>query len=190
MLSILVPCHKEENIVKFLVELEEQCPGAEIIVANDRYGKGKGWAMREALSQAKGDFIAFIDGDGDIHPKMLWRLLPFVAQYDVVVGKKQGQALLSRRIITLLSRIYIRMIFGIKVDSQTGIKVFKRGVMPEWRTDSFAFDIEILYNLRHLPMAEVPVEAYISDKMRFHAIWVTFIESLKIRLGKQPGTLR
>jgi glycosyltransferase involved in cell wall biosynthesis len=167
-----------------IIETEMQFPGAQIIIANDRYRKGKGWAVREALKQATGDFICFIDGDMDIHPRMIWRLLTFIDDYDIIVGTKKINGLLSRRILTFLSRIYIKILFNIDVETQTGIKIFKREALLPWKTDSFAFDIEILRNAKKqgFRMIEVPVETNITRKAKFKSIWKCLVDSFKIFL--------
>ncbi len=185
MLSILIPNHNEDKIHEFVNEVEltmlDKC---EIIIARDQEGKGKGWAIREALSEAKGDLIAFIDGDGDIEPRMLWRLFPFLIDFDVVVGsKRMTNAPLQRKIITHLSRIYIKLMFGISVETQTGIKLFHRSALRDWKSDSFAFDFEILWDCqkRGLRMIEIPIEAEIKEKMSRRALWRTLIESLRLK---------
>lgn len=181
-LSILLPSKNEPRILETLIEIDKHFPNAQVVIANDRYGKGKGWAMREALHEANGDIIAFIDGDMDIHPKMLWRLFPFLDDYDIVVGRKQVRGLLSRRILTRLSRLYIRFLFGLGIDTQTGIKLFRRNALYHWETTSFAFDIEILYNAKRMgySIIEVPVEANIEKRMKIKSIIKCFTESLKI----------
>ncbi len=156
----------------------------EIIIASDPEGRGKGWAIREALKEAKGDLIAFIDGDGDIEPRMLWRLFPFLVDFDVVVGsKRMTNAPLQRKIITHLSRLYIKIMFGISVETQTGIKLFHRSALTDWQSNSFAFDFEILAKCqkRGLRMIEIPIEAEIKEKMSRRALWRTLIESLRLK---------
>jgi len=182
MLSILIPSKEEPNILKMLADIDAHFPTAQVIVANDRYGKGKGWAVREALKEATGEYVVFIDGDGDIEAKMIWRLLAVIENYEIVVGKKKITGLWSRRIITFLSRIYIRLLFGVKVDTQTGIKMFRRHLIPEWRCNSFAFDIEILNKCKHRRIVEVPIEANIRKKTNLKAVWACFVESVKLLL--------
>lgn len=184
MLSILLPNQNEKRIEAFIAELERNFTNIEIIIAVDRYGKGKGWAMREALTQAKGEHIAFLDGDGDIPPKMLKRLLPFLEDYDVVVGSKRiANAPLHRKILTHLSRLYIRIVFGIAQDTQTGIKLFRCEVLTDWKTDGFLFDVEILAKARKrgYSIIEIPIEAEITSSMSWRTVWRTFVESVKIR---------
>ena len=182
MISILIPSNNEENIVKMLMETELFFPQAQIIVSSDRKRRGKGWALRESLREADGDFIVLIDGDLDIHPRMINRLLPFLSDYDVVVGKKEIKGLFSRRILTCLSRIYIRIFFGLNIDTQTGVKVFRRDAIFQWQTDSFAFDIEMLFLAKHAGkrIIEVPVEANIKRKAKLSSVIKCFTESVKL----------
>lgn len=186
MMSILIPSHMEPKIHLMLEETEKCFPDAQIIVCNDRYGKGKGWALRQALQEAHGDIICFIDGDMDISARMINRLIPFLDDYDIVIGKKQIRRSLSRRILTRLSRFYIKTFFGLSCDTQTGIKLFKRYALLDWQSDSFIFDLEILSKARiaGLQIIEVPVEVTdhgaSSKPMKFKNIIRSFKESLKV----------
>lgn len=186
MLSIILPSHREPEIQKFVELVERHRPACcEIIVSSDRYGRGKGWAIREALTRAKGDAVAFLDGDGDIHPRMLFRLLPFLDDFDAVVGTKRiAHKHFSRRVITLLSRLYIRVMFGLNFDTQTGIKIFKRDYLIwGWKTDGFLFDVEVLYKVKKASgrIIEVPIEAEITERMSGRALWKTLVESLTLK---------
>ena len=184
MLSIILPSHREPDIRAFVEEVEKRIPVFEIIVSEDRYGKGKGWAVREALRVSKGSEIAFLDGDGDISPRMILRLLPFLDDYDAVVGTKRiSHSHFSRRVITYLSRLYIRLFFGLKVDTQTGIKLFRREMLTDWKTDGFLFDVEILEKIQRNggTIIEVPVEAEIKEKMTWRVVWKTFVESIILK---------
>jgi len=183
MLSIIIPDYNEPNIKLMKAETRRYFPSAEIIIVHDLNGKGKGRAVREGLAQATGDLIAFLDADLDIHPKMINRLLPFLEDYDIVVGMKGiEKGLLKRRFITHLSRLYIRLMFGLKCDTQTGIKLFKREAIQDWKTDGFAFDIELLMKAKKkgYKMVEVPIDAKITVGVSLKAILRTFKESLKI----------
>jgi len=181
MLSILLPAHKEKNIDVLVSEIERILPTEQIIIASDRAGKGKGWAVREAFHHAEGDRIAFLDSDGDIEPRMLLRLIPFLDDFDVVVGSKHiWSAPLHRKVITHLSRLYMRVFFGIDFDTQTGIKLFRREAIQGWRLDGFMFDLEILIKAkkRGMRIVEVPIEAEIKSSMSWRIVCRTFWESL------------
>jgi len=184
MLSIILPSHREPEIHRFIQEVEDKLPSCEIIVSNDQYGKGKGWAIRQALEVARGNEIAFLDGDGDISPRMLLRLLPFLEDFDAVVGTKRiVHRHWSRRLVTILSRIYIRIVFGLACDTQTGIKLFRREMLETWKTDGFLFDVEILWKIQQNGgrIVEVPIEAEIREKVSRRVLCRTFIESVFLR---------
>jgi len=182
MISFIVTNRYEVIVQKVIKQLEELFPGCQIIISCDRYGHGKGWAIREAMEHATGHYIAFLDGDGDIPARMFKRLIPFLDDYDIVVGRKDYSGGLFRKIITLLSRIYIRLLFNIG-DSQTGIKIFKHYALPRWKTDGWLFDVEILARAKKLgfTICEVPVYATISKKVYAKALWKTLLESWRIK---------
>tara|TARA_Y100000310_G_C20523426_1_gene734825 strand:+ start:116 stop:688 length:573 start_codon:yes stop_codon:yes gene_type:complete len=183
VISVLIPNKHEENVREFVDKIAETLPIAQIIVANDLKSKGKGWALREALKEAIGDKIVFLDADGDIKPGMLYRLLPFLDVYDIVVGSKILRNVpLHRKIITWLSRIYVRLVFGLSIDTQTGIKIFKREVLTDWETNGFGFAIEILWKAKRkgYSMIEIPVEANIKAKMSLWIVVRTFFETIRI----------
>ena len=188
MLSIILPSHKEPDIESFVQEVEARLPVTEIIVSNDRQSRGKGWAIREALSVAKGDQIAFLDGDGEIPARMLLRLLPFLEDFDAVVGSKRiTRSPLRRKIMTRLTRIWFKLLFGVKVDTQTGIKLFRRSALESidncWESNGFIFDVEILANLQRkgCRMVEVPIEAEIKRQLAFKTIFRITGESLWLK---------
>lgn len=185
MISILIPCKngaEDPNISNMMITAEEAFPLAQIVVAADRYGNGKGWALRQAMTEAKGDVIVFIDGDMDIHPRMIYRLLPFLDDYDIVVGQKAIKGLASRVILTHLSRFWIRILFGLKMDTQTGVKAFRRGAVPEWKTDGYMYDVEVLWKAKKwgARIIEVPVQVHITRGMKLKSVLNCFRETIRI----------
>lgn len=184
MLSIIIPDHNAFEAQETTYVCRRYFPDAQIIRATDLEGRGKGWAIREGLKQAEGEIIVFLDADMDIHPRMINRLLPFLDDYDMVVGSKGiERGLFTRRLLTYLSRIYIRTLFGLRVHTQTGIKLYKREAISEWKTDGYAFDIEVLAKAKRngFTMIEVPIDATITKGMKWSAILKTLWESLKIK---------
>lgn len=184
---VITPCRNPTQVKGMQLALAYLYPDARVISVVDEQGKGKGWSIRKGLEQIEDESsVVFIDGDMDIHPRMIARLLPFMDDYDIVVGTKDIKQLpFRRKAVTVLSRIYIRLVFGIHIDTQTGIKVFRsKKVIPRWKTDGFAFDIELLKKAKDFgfSMAEVPIEAVITKRMPVKTIWKTLIESIKIRL--------
>lgn len=181
-ITFILPNHNEEKIHWVIQEIEKLFDDCQIIITCDRYGKGKGWAIRQAVEHIEGDIVCFLDGDGDIHPRMVLRMLPFLEDYDIVLGKKQIRGLLSRRILTRLSRWLIYLMFGFAFDTQTGIKLFNYNTLPRWDSNSFAFDLEVLAKARNAgwSIAEVPVDVTIQRKMHTRSILSCLFEAFKI----------
>lgn len=188
MLSILIPDHNEANVRDFVDEVERLGIANEIIISKDSQSKGKGWALREAFKESKGDFIAFIDGDNDIKPRMFYRLIPFLQDFDVVVGSKRlaYKAPLRRKIMTHVTRWWFKLLFGLRCDSQTGIKLFSRVALSsieDWEANRWLFDAEILVKLQRkgFKIIEVPIEAEIKRQLPVSRIFKIFLESLWLK---------
>ena len=179
MLSIILPNHYEATIHEFIAEVEGRFPCCEIIISNDSESKGKGWAIREALRHCKGDQIAMLDGDGEIPARMLLRLLPFLEDFDVVVGSKRlaKTSPLRRKIMTHVTRIWFRFLCGVQVDTQTGIKIFRRLALDaldwSWESNGFIYDCEVIARLQKkgFKIVEVPIECEIRRQLAFKTIF-------------------
>ena len=117
---------------------------------------------------------------------MFHRLMPFLEDFDVVVGSKRiaKSSPMRRKIMTHVTRMWFRFLFGVQVDTQTGIKIFHREVFDQWakywESNGFIFDVEILSNLQRLGcrMIDVPIEAEIKRQLPFSRIFKIFGESL------------
>lgn len=134
--------------------------------------RGKGYALKYGFRHARGDFICFLDGDLDIHPKHIPQFLKILNEHgaDVVVGSKRHPqsrvAYPAKR--RFLSRVYnalLRTTLGLPLrDTQVGVKLFRRRVLedafPRVLVKQYAFDLELLltaYNLGY-GIVEAPVE--------------------------------
>lgn len=188
MLTVILPSKNEKNAPRLVSQLEEMFgtnTDLQIIVCNDREGRGKGYAVRQAFTMATGDLVCFLDADGDIEPRMIKRLLPFLDDYDIVCGVKQISGLWSRRIITFLSRLYMAVMFDLKIDTQTGIKLFRKNAIHNWYSNGWMFDVEILSLAKHdgcWKMCEVPIEANVIKGVKVSSLWKTLKESITLWL--------
>jgi glycosyltransferase involved in cell wall biosynthesis len=183
-LSIIVPVFNEAdgivaNLDLLLSEVEDYFPRFEIIVVSDgstdgtdrelvsfrhpdlrpllvEKNTGKGNAVRAGFQQASGDYLLFIDGGMEIHPREIRVFVGLMQLYrcDIVIGsKRHPQSRVSypiyRRLLSLCFQLWTRLLFRINVtDSQVGIKLFRRevidAVLPHLRTNRYGFDLEIL----------------------------------------------
>lgn len=117
---------------------------------------GKGYAIREGFKAATGDFILFIDGGMELHPRDIRVFLGLMQLYncDIVMGSKrhpqsQVDYPVSRRILSFLFQTLVRTLFQVNVtDTQVGLKLLRRDVveaiLPDLTIDRYGFDLEIL----------------------------------------------
>jgi len=184
MLSIIIPNKNEPDISNMIRATKQMYPMADVVLVDDSEGRGKGYALRKGLETAVGDVICFIDADIDIHPGEIHNLLPYLCYYDVVIGIKRLDRLPPRRrLVSFGYRLLVRFLFKVHIsDTQTGLKIWKREHMPEFNTDGFAFDIELLVKARKagLRIKEVPINCRIYSKVGLSSIIKTFLETIRI----------
>jgi glycosyltransferase involved in cell wall biosynthesis len=133
--------------------------------------RGKGHAVKVGFQSSHGDLIAMIDGDLDIHPSGIGRLLDRLdPQTDAILGSKvhpESEVFYPgfRRFQSRVFRRIVRMLFRLDVtDTQTGLKLFRRDVLetclPHVESPGFLFDMELLVlaNERGYVLREGPVD--------------------------------
>jgi dolichol-phosphate mannosyltransferase len=183
-LSVIIPAYNEEHVI--VHSLEEACHALaalnfELIVVDDGsrdathtlveqaaegdprilaahypLNRGKGHALRRGFEHARGERVAFLDADLDLHPRLLCQLMAVMDETgaDVVIGSKlhplsQVDYPWRRRLLSLGYYHLVRLMFGLPVlDTQTGIKLFRREVLatilPQVTIEGFAFDLQLL----------------------------------------------
>jgi glycosyltransferase involved in cell wall biosynthesis len=175
--------------------------------------KGKGHVVREGFKQASGDFVLFIDGGMELHPREIRVFLGLLELYDadmVIGSKRHPQSHVDypvlRRVLSFLYQKLIKKLFHLEVtDTQVGIKMFRReviqAVLPDLQIDRYGFDLEILALARmrgFTKMLEAPITLdYFSHNVRplylevFHIAKVGWaVMSDTVRLYRRVKLLR
>jgi dolichyl-phosphate beta-glucosyltransferase len=133
--------------------------------------RGKGYAIRHGMLEAKGDWILFSDADLSAPIDELPKLLAAAKGQDVAIAI--GSRALDRSLIgvhqsqwremsgILFNRI-VRLITGLPfVDTQCGFKLFRRDaarrVFPLQLLDGFSFDVEDLFVANTLGISIIEV---------------------------------
>lgn len=231
LISVIVPVFNEgarivDNLELLISEIEDHFAKFEILVISDgstdetntkvfqfKYpglrlipfvkNQGKGAAIRKGFSEAKGDYIFFIDGGMELHPKELKIFFGLMRLYDadIVLGSKrhpQSKVYYPgfRRFLSRIYQTLIKYLFKVDVtDTQVGMKLFRRdvvqAVLPFLQVNRYGFDLEIL-SLASLfgfrKMLEAPIQLdYFSRNTR--ALPLEMVHVFKVGLSLMKDTM-
>ncbi|MCI0350682.1 MAG: glycosyltransferase family 2 protein [Acidobacteriales bacterium] len=233
--SIIIPAYNESerlpaSLDKILAYVAQQAWSAEVIVVNDgsrdstadvvrQYARshpivrlvenpgnrGKGYAVRNGMSQAKGDILLFSDADLSSPIYEAGKLLRALAQgADIAIGSRWLNADLQtqrqpfyRQLSGRVFNLLLRLVLGLKQkDTQCGFKAFTRragqAIFPLQRIERWGFDPEILYiaNKFGFKTVEVPVEWANDERSKINPLrdgTRMFLELCKIRWNAIRG---
>jgi glycosyltransferase involved in cell wall biosynthesis/O-antigen/teichoic acid export membrane protein len=214
-LSVVLPCHNAgTDVADVLAALERELSEVdsyELIVVSDgstdntvavahsydspsvrvleyQTRSGKGNALRFGLRHARGEYVAFLDADGDIEAEGISPFLALMGLYepDIVLGSKRHP--LSevyypplRRLQSWIYHKLTRALFRVNVrDTQTGFKLIRRdvldAVLPRLLEKRYAFDLEFLVVARSLGYTRI-FEAPVRIHYRFAShidLWAAY----------------
>jgi glycosyltransferase involved in cell wall biosynthesis len=143
LISVVIPAKNEaRNLEKLLPKIQEELPGAEIIIVNDgstddtndvvkeagvrcvnhEYSLGNGAAIKSGARAAKGEVIVFMDGDGQHDPRQIGLLLEKIdLGADLVVGARHsgGQANIGRGLANKFYNWFASLITGFRIQDLT-----------------------------------------------------------------------
>ncbi len=170
--------------------------------------QGKGFAVRQGVESARGQYLLICDADGSIPPGELKKLLPFARKgYELVVGSRAvpgARGLVDqpwvRRILGRVFNLLVAfLITRMASDTQCGFKLLEartaRKIFSLTTINGFAFDVEMLYLARKMGfvLKEVPVRCTSFKRSRvnlFSDSWRMFRDLMKIRLNIWRGVYR
>lgn len=115
--------------------------------------KGKAYSLLEGFLRAEYDNIAIIDADLQYPPEALLPMAEKLVKADIVVAnRKKYKDTFSRRFMsTTFRKVFGKMLFGISVDVQSGLKVFRKKVIDVVEfvpSSQWTFDLEFLHRSR------------------------------------------
>jgi len=188
--SIVVPAYNEEKAIgRFLSELKTFLAysgiSAEVIVVDDGssdetkavaeksgfrvishpYNKGYGAALKTGTRAASGEFVVFIDGDGQHKPQDIRLLVEKTGEYDMVVGARMEDkvASFSRRIAKKILTALANYLSETRIaDLNSGFRVVRRTLLLDYidylpNAFSFTTTLTVIvvksgYNLTYVPI--------------------------------------
>ena len=165
---------------------------------------GKGYAVKQGMLAATGDFLVFLDADLATPIEELEKFLPLTDRFDVLIASRAlrdsdvqiHQALYRELLGKIFNKIVqLLAVWGVK-DTQCGFKlfsskaadvIFKRQLIHGW-----AFDVELLFIARKhgFSIMEVPVTWINEEDSRVSPLKSSiqmFVEILKINWNNLKG---
>lgn len=197
---IVVDDGSRDNTKKILFEFKDKCK--ELRILSYHPNRGKGFAVKTGILNAKGKYILFADAGSCVSYDNMEKGIELLKNgYDCAFGSralKDSQILVHqpryRQVGSKIFSLIVKFIMGIREveDTQCGFKLFKREVAKSIfrlnKIDGFMFDIETILNGKKnsYQMKEFPIEWSNDPDTRFNPIKGTiqnFKELIRIKLG-------
>ena len=166
--------------------------------------RGKGWAVKNGMLAARGEYRFLCDADLSMPIDLLDRLLPSPAPpLDIIIGSREAPG--ARRIGEprrrwLMGRVFNAMTRALATpgiaDTQCGFKVFRAAAAETLfglqTLDGFAFDAEILFLARRrgFSVAEVGIDWHYRSESKVRPMrdgWRTLRDLVIIRFRSLAG---
>ena len=153
---------------------------------------GKGYAIRKGILESRGDYVIFMDGDGDIDASLLASYLHKLKEADIVIASKYHPESVvevpkSRRLLSRCFNVFVKAVVSLKVsDTQVGLKAGRgeafRRIFDSVLVKRYAFDVEMLAvaQLLRLEVVEMPVKIHLDARFKKKEIIRMFLDVLGI----------
>lgn len=144
-----------EQIVR---ERAKRCSQVKLMV--EPRAIGKGGAIFRGFEAAAGDLVGFVDADNSTSPEAFDDLVARLGDAGAIIAsryipgaKVSPRQPWSRRVASRVFNFLVRAFFKLNItDTQCGAKLMKReaikAVMPELGLTRWAFDVDLLFQLR------------------------------------------
>lgn len=156
---------RTEDVVR---SVAEKNPQVKVIV--EPCAIGKGGAIMRGFVIATGDLVGFVDADNATLPEAFNDLVEHIGDAGAIIAsryipgaKVSPRQPLNRRIASRIFNKLIRLLFGLPIsDTQCGAKLLRgdamRAALPHLGLTRWAFDVDLLFQLRRLGyrITEVP----------------------------------
>jgi len=225
-LSVVMPAYNEEENIEGMLDevlaaMAPRFPDLEVVVVNDgsadRTGEvvrayseahpqvrlvehernlGYGAAVFTALTSATKDWVFWTDSDRQFVLDEIDRLLPFVDEYDLIVGYRAPRKDPPLRVLFGKGwSMLVTILFGYTArDIDCAFKLIRRKVIerviaPDVQSRGATFSAELLvrskragYRIKEVPVSHRPRSAGAPTGAKFHVIARAFKELARFRL--------
>jgi len=203
--EILVVTNKSTDKTGEIIERLQSSTVPSVRLLDYPNNGGKGFAVREGMVQAKGEFKLFMDADNSTSIDHIERMMPYFSQgYGVVIGsiavkgKKiaEGSEPAWRILFGKMGNLFIQIMAvpGIH-DTQRGFKIVtaqaSQDIFPHITILGWGFDIEMLALARKFghKIKEVPVDWHNGPETQvgLKTYFEVLLETMKVRWNLITG---
>lgn len=194
---MLVDAGSHDRTIEVFHEFFPSDQGRSFTSQNNR---GKGFAIRRGIQEAKGEVLLFSDADFSTHIEEFPKLVHYLENgYDIAIGSRSlpesnvevHQAWYREGMGKVFNWMVQMIVLRGFIDTQCGFKVVRRErvllFLPKLAVDGFCYDVEFLFlaDKAGLKIREVPV-TWVNDPVsKVHILKDStqmFIDLLWIRL--------
>lgn len=144
----------------------------QIKIVNYTANRGKGFAIRQGIKNATGDFILIQDADLEYHPRDIPKMLEKTREAKAVYGSRFLGSIKNMDFGNYFGNLFLSkltsLLYGQKLsDMETGYKLVQKDLLEgfQLKSDDFRIEPEITVKLlkKKIKIAEVPID-YLARK--------------------------
>ena len=160
-----------DNSFAVLKEMESEFPQS-LKLVHHPYNKGNGAAIKTGIKVASGDYIVCMDIDGQHDPEDILKMLPYLDEYDLVVGARpfKNDGSWYRNLANKFYNQLASSLTGFKIEDLTsGYRIFRADVVKKfyhlfpqrfsYPTTSTLALLKGGYNIKYVPINIRPRQA-------------------------------
>ncbi len=204
---IVVENNSTDNTVGLVKSMSSAIPTLKLVHLVFQGTKpAKGYAVKEGMLRARGDFRLFMDGDNATTIDHIEKMMPYFDQgYGVVIGSialkgavvAGGSEPLWRRLFGKMGNLFIQIMAAPGIyDTQRGFKIFTskaaEDIFSKVTVFGWGFDIEVLALAKKYgyKIKEVPVNwknDILHSKVTLKAYFQVLMETVRVRFNLMTG---
>ncbi len=121
----------KDKTIRKLNELKNEYPALNVI---DKQNSGHGPTILQGYRESKSEWIFQVDSDNEMKSSYFYRIWNGKENYDFILGKRADRfSPLSRKIISLISRLTIKMFYGRGIyDVNSPYRLYRREKFEEY----------------------------------------------------------
>jgi len=179
------------KITKEIIELNKRVR----LVQHDK-NRGYGQALITSFAASRKEWIWLSASDSQFDPNEIFKMIPFIKDYDAIVGCRYNRADPPyRRLYAKLYNGLIKVVLGLSIkDINCGFKLIKRGIFDKISLESAGalIDAEFFYkckknniSLKEVAIEHKPREFGSQTGGNFMVVIRMFMELLRLRMGNK-----